>query len=231
MNMRRFLLLSILFLHGILFSKETERNFSIQFNPIIYFADIFQLLFHGGCHHGGYCPPEGDTPNKISDNYFILADIELQYAINKYFGLSVVGTFDYSKKPSSYSADVNGIYDREYKKELVYMVRTAAMYRPLGTGLKGMYIGVYPIMERYNIYTKHYDNYYTRLGVGVSSGYQWIISGVTLQLGAGINKLWTLSSKNNKGEFRLPKGDPDFAKIDKIFGIEVPVTIRLGYSF
>lgn len=133
---------------------------------------------------------------------FLIMDLEGQYKINDLFNVSLNISFliEYVSHPSD--------HNQEHIKPMF-------IYRPYKTGLKGFYIGFYPIIGFVtDIYFGSYpvlppddpsspvppspeppspSPFKTEIGAGVDIGYKWIFgNGFTLQLGGGIGKSWLL---------------------------------------
>jgi hypothetical protein len=157
----------------------------------------------------------------------IAADVEFQYAINKNFGISVTNTLFFENYLDSFLENNNTRYDEDYGFQFQCMLHPAFLYHPFETWLKGMYISTFPIIGWTHVSTKYLDDSFTHLGLGLSSGYQWIFkNGFTIQLGAGISKAWIIPFKNNKGAYRAEEEW-------HLFGLPVDLdyTFRIGYSF
>jgi hypothetical protein len=99
----------------------------------------------------------------------------------------------------------------------------AFLYRPFGAWLEGWYINGFPVIGWTYVSTKNLSDRFTHLGLGLSSGYQWIFkNGFTLQLGGGVSKTWIIPFKNNKGEFE----EWHFFNLP----VDFRLTFRLGYT-
>jgi hypothetical protein len=198
------------FLSVLAFSDENEKRISIQTDPLLYVTDITYLFI--------------DNDRRT---FVIAADVEFQYALNKNFGVSVVNTLFFENYLDSFLENSNGRYDEKYGNQFQIMFNPAFMYRPFGTRLKGMYISAFPIIGWTHVSTKYLNDSFTHLGLGLSSGYQWILkNGFTIQLGAGISKTWIIPFKNNKGEYRV---EDEWHLFD--LPIDLNYTFRIGYSF
>jgi hypothetical protein len=189
------------------FSEDTEKRMSIQAGPLPYIADIVFLFMD----------------NDIK-TFVIGTDVEFQYAINRYFNVSITNTLYFENYLDSYLQDSGGRYDEDYGKQFQCMFTPAFLYRPLGTWLRGWYISGFPIIGWTHIATKNLSDNFVHAGLGLSSGYQWILkNGFTIQLGGGISKTWIIPFKSNKGEFEEWH----------LFNVPVDflLTFRLGYTF
>jgi hypothetical protein len=192
------------------FSGENEKKFSIQVDPIIYAIDIAYFFV--------------DTDSKT---FAFATDVEFQYAIDKNFGISVSNTLFFENYLDSFLENSNGRFDEDYGFQFQCMFNPALLYKPFGTWMKGMYVSALPIIGWTHVSTKHLDDSFTHLGLGLSSGYQWIFkNGFTVQLGAGMSKAWTIPFKNNKGSYRV---EDEW----HLFGLpfDLNYTFRIGYSF
>jgi hypothetical protein len=148
-------------------SKENDRNFTIQTNPVFIFFDLLSLGAGGP---------------------FFIIDLEGQYKINNFFNLSLTTSFYIGI--SRRLGDTWYVYYRIYQAYIKPML----IYRPYGTGLEGFYIGFYPFLGGlFNNYNFTEQRYYNSLefGIGFNTGYKWIFNnGFSLQLGTGIAKSW-----------------------------------------
>jgi hypothetical protein len=106
------------------------------------------------------------------------------------------------------------------------------IWRPLKTGIKGFYVGLYP-----NIGFQHEKAWLfgstnsLELGVGLDTGYKWVFKdGLTLQLGTGIGKTWALSGRNYYSGFDYLAYLADGTISLPNFDIH-PLEIKLGYSW
>jgi len=144
-------------------------------------------------------------------------DIEGQYKINDMFNISLSASILYF----IWNWDIN--------------LKPMFVYRPLKTGLKGFYLGFYPVigwyftLPDYHPFFSHDGHFAPNIGFGFNTGYKWIFNnGFTLQLGAGIGKSWfiPLESYNDV----LPAITSDFRCILKNFDVCV-LDFKIGYSF
>ncbi|MDR1829595.1 MAG: hypothetical protein LBQ76_02370 [Candidatus Fibromonas sp.] len=184
-----------------------ERKISMQISPIT-FINVYA----------------NDTDSS-DDGYLFTSDIELQYAINERYNVSIVNTFRSEKFMYSYSESVDGLDDEKYCKRTQYIFKPALIYRPYGGWLRGMFLSLYPIIGQEYVSTEEFDDVYTHAGFGNLMGYQWIPRkiGLTQQFGIGVSKSWIFSSKGNKAKYR---------RIDSSeFGFDFRLVYRVGWSF
>jgi hypothetical protein len=194
----------------LVFSDDDQRIFSLQTSPLFYASDITYLFI-----------------DNDSKTYAFIIDVEFQYAINKYFNISVVNTLYFENYLSSYSENSNGRYNKKYGQQFQYMIIPAFLYRPFGTWLKGMFINAFPIVGWTHVSTNYLDDTFTHLGLGLGAGYQWIFKkGFTIQLGIGLSKTWIIPFADNKGTYRTEDEWHFFN-----WPIDLRFTFRLGYSF
>jgi hypothetical protein len=192
------------------FSEENEKLLSIQANPLIYVTDIAYLFV-----------------DNDAKTFAFATDVEFQYVLNKDFSLSVTNTLFFENYLDSYLENSNGRYNEDYGKQFQIMFNPALLYRPFGTWIKGMYVSAFPIIGWAHVSTKNLDDSFTHLGLGLSSGYQWIFkNGFTIQLGAGMSKAWIIPYKNNKGTYRV---EDEWHLLGLPFDLNY--TFRIGYSF
>jgi hypothetical protein len=192
------------------FSDDNEKRFSIQTNPLLYATDMAYLFI-----------------DNDSKTFVFATDVEFQYALNKNFSISVITTLFFENYLDSYLENSNGRYDEAYGFQFQCLFNPVLLYRPFGTRMRGMHISVFPIIGWTHVSTKQLNDGFTHLGLGFSSGYQWIFkNGFTIQLGAGISKAWIIPFSNNKGSYRVEEEW-------HLLGLPVDLnyTFRLGYSF
>jgi hypothetical protein len=90
-----------------------------------------------------------------------------------------------------------------------------------------MYVSVFPIFGWTRVSVKYQNDSFTHAGLGFLPGYQWVLAnGFTIQLGAGINKVWIIPARNNKGEYR-EKNERRLLNLP----VDVRLLFRIGYSF
>ena len=204
-----FLLILLCILNASIFSQENDKLFTIQSSPI---ALIFYLINLG---------------IDIEDIYFLM-DLEGQYKINDIINLSLTLSFlIYNYYKYSYY-DYPYIENSYLEKTFQFIVKPMVIYRPFKTGLKGFYIGLYPVIGWHTFDSKRDDiSLRTEIGIGINTGYKWIFNnGFTLQLGTGIGKSWSIPERPNfyaglKSDGRLSLDRFDLYILD----------LKLGYSF
>jgi opacity protein-like surface antigen len=113
----------------------------------------------------------------------------------------------------------------EYTTTYRYRLKIGGEWRIFGTGLQGVYVGVYPSLGFMTVkYDSEYEDFYTELGLSVLGGYQWTFNnGFTIKAGAGIGHNWLIL---NSG---AGNGDPsvDIFSFPGVFALDV----FLGYAF
>jgi hypothetical protein len=195
--------------------EERNRSFSFQTNLFVLMDLILNI---------------GDDP----ETTYLSAEFEFQYALNNYFVLSFTPYFSFFKHMSRGYLDSYGNFTQKfYGKQWQLLLTPGIIYKPFGTGLKGMFIGLYPTIGWANIsqdssfgsFGNYYETFpaindnFTLLGFGLLSGYQWVFkNGFTIALGGGVRKIWQIESKDNTGLYSaiLPP---------------ILIHLRLGYSF
>ena len=94
-------------------------------------------------------------------------------------------------------------------------------FRPFGTGLKGIYISLYPNIGWQNATIENTNNNYLLIGIGAEAGHQWIFSnGFTFNLGGGVTKNRRIGLN---GAYMYPKEENIWQNVRLMF--------LLGYSF
>jgi len=95
------------------------------------------------------------------------------------------------------------------------------MFRPFGTGLRGVYIGLYPNIGWQNITMNNTANNYFLIGVGAEVGHSWVFNhGFTFTLGGGVLKTRRIELNGAKRY----AGDENIRQNFRL-------TLLLGYSF
>jgi len=197
------------------FAQENESNepiYSLQIKPILY-------LF------SGFLSAIGDI-----EYSFILVDIEFQYKLSNKFTLFINPSFlrNFNYYGDLYPTGWENVYSISGLNLIMGL-----LYRPYETGLKGMYVGMFPIIGWG--YISHNNNRIEDLlniGYMVEAGYQWIFkNGFTITLGGGICDI-----------FSIPKVAKTFNfssfPFNNMYGInlwQLPFDFRIrfsiGYSF
>ena len=211
------LILALLLLVNInIFTQEANHKFTIQTSPHLYLADLIYYGVAGG----------------IDDIFFIM-DLEGQYKINNMINISLTAAFYIN----SYQ------YSDFGHKEFQMIFKPMFIYRPLRTGLKGFYLGLYPNVgwfshnrwNSYNYYGYYGDSSDTNvlaalLGVGITTGYKWVFkNGFTLQLGAGISKTWVLPKQNSQDYYSEVYNADGSLKLEN-YDLQL-LDLKLGYTF
>jgi hypothetical protein len=95
------------------------------------------------------------------------------------------------------------------------------MFRPFGTGLRGIYISLYPNIGWQNVTIENINNNYLIIGIGAEAGYSWIFNrGFSFTLGGGV-------LKNRRIELNGAYRQDEEENIWR----NVRLTLLLGYSF
>jgi len=143
--------------------------------------------------------------SQILENEFQI-EFDFQYRINNYWNVMM--------RPNISVGDTG-------QSDVSLSFMPGVMFRPFGTGLKGVYIGLYPNIGWQTIIIDNDDNDYFIIGVGAEAGYSWIFNnGFTFTLGCGV-------LKNRRIEMNgAQKQDEE----DNIWQ-NVRMTLLLGYSF
>jgi hypothetical protein len=186
--------------------QERERKFSFQFKPFEQFALLMVNVLGDG-----YEDLEDDSKNEKI--WIMLFDVEFQYAMSDYFTLFLNPQIRYGLGFSS-----------EPAKD--YLLISGILYKPFATGLRGFYIGAYPVIG----WSKNINNNdkFVDLGFMAEIGYEIIFKkGFTITLGAGIEKIFSLPIAGNKFTYQPAPGN--------FLGIGLPVGYRarcsMGWSF
>jgi hypothetical protein len=204
-----FAILLTLFSITTLFGQEDERKYSFQIKPLSFLGMII-----------------ANGIDDDSETYNIQFGFEFQYAINNHFNLSLNPYF--SATGSKYYEPVeNGFiynYDDEYINDIGYGIVAGLLYRPWGGRLRGMYIGLYPLLGFVHVKFNEINDTLFNIGIMAESGYQWVFkNGFTLALGGGIGYSDFILFPDTKGEYKKTH----FLN----YPIDLSIRISLGYSF
>jgi hypothetical protein len=168
---------------------NAEEKFSFQFNPLLFLG----INFGGNIAKNiTFTFDKESKPTDTGDPYFLF-DVEFQYAINGKFALFINPSFS-----NSYGGHT--IYDSNndatFYRNSGLNLGTGLLYYPYGTGLKGMYVGIFPIIG-WGYITKNGKIIRDFLNIGSMAevGYEWILKkGFTITLGTGICKIYQIPS-------------------------------------
>jgi hypothetical protein len=183
-----------------------NRKWTIQTSPFLMFSDLFI--------------------DDINDSLIIM-DLETQYRISNISNFSLTLSFLYNDR-TVYSYNYQSRRDYSYK-ENYYQIGIKPMYihRPFETGLRGFYLGVYPNLGFRFSDVDENNKFFTELGFGFNLGYKWIFkSGLTMQLGSGIGKTFSIPAKTNQDSFINSDGRLTFIRTDLTI-----LDFKIGYSF
>jgi hypothetical protein len=181
-------------------NENVDKKFTVQSSPLCLLLNIIAL------------------GQGIEDRTYFMMDIEGQYRINDIFNIAFTFSFTITNNFYFYGND----YQINFKPMFIY--------RPLGTGLRGFFIGFYPTIGWYSRQNVSYEGYYPliNIGFGFDIGYKWVFkNGFTLQLGGGIGKSWFIPEKYSYVSYVMASDSRlVFPKLD--FHI---IDFKLGYSF
>ena len=204
---------------------EKERRFSIQISPILLTTDIFQMAIL----------------TERDNAYAYLIGFEFQYALTKYFTLSIEPRFGLSNDTSSmfpwwgfgYGCNMASLEGRSSRgesneKSILFSLNPGLVYKPFGTMLKGWYIGIYSTIglvkisrDSYYSYPKVDDSFFL-IGITGGTGYQWVFrNGFTISLGGALGKTWDIAANGNTGVYDKSRK----------FKYDFIINFKLGYSF
>jgi hypothetical protein len=152
----------------------------------------------------------------------VYVDLEFQYALSSKFTLFLNPSFLGAEN----IRDINLI--------------SGVLYRPYSTGLRGMYIGLYPILGfsfvdheiYYEDYSSNRKEQYLNMGLMLEAGYEWIFNnGFTITLGGGFSRYFRVPLEdgntyfNSGGQFNF-YGLPFFT-----LPVDIRIRASIGYSF
>ena len=162
-------------------------------------------------------------------------DIEFQYVINNKFTLFINPSFIYAYISEFMweIRDENLVFSRNNLN-----LFTGLLYRPFGTGLRGMYLGVFPILgwDYITRNRKKVEDFFN-LGCMAEVGYEWIFRNrFTITLGGGISKIYHLPKVSKIPEIQeydqLAYGDNFYGMLwVKNSPVDMRLRFSIGYSF
>ena len=203
------ILVFIFLMYQNVFCQETNKRFTIQASPNLLLIDLMYL--------------------RIQDSLYFelfIMDLEFQYKINNALNISLA--------MSVYSYPENFW---ESRKDFYMNFSPVIIYRPLKTGLRGFYIGLYPIIGWQSVEGLTYVNtggqwnkyLFAELGFGLNTGYKWIFgNGFSLQLGIGISKKFSIPERPNFYDEYQIRSDGSHP----INGFDMKIIdLKIGYSF
>jgi hypothetical protein len=194
--MKKIIAISFFLFFNILasYTQEEERKYSIQTNPILLFFDFVEFGINN------------------QDIYLYPFIFEFQYKINNRWNvfLRQYLYIDRMYHDVRYEYDENGnetFYKDLYQKEINFNLMPGVIFRPFATGLKGMYLELYPTFGWKNVRKEDLDSNNNIIeikdngfiiGLSAETGYEWIFkNNFTMTLGGGIGKNWIIWSNNN----------------------------------
>jgi hypothetical protein len=213
---------------------SAEEKFSFQTKPLLGFVPF--LL--------NFVPSVIMGVDNMWEPPIIIIDVGFQYSLNKKITLFINPVFAQGFwKYQSIDVDMNEAMDY-YSSNCLDLV-TGVLYRPFGTGLRGMYLGAFSVIGwgyvthawPTNDSEKMAD--FFNLGFIAEIGYEWIFNnGFTITLGAGISKMYQIPKVSVVTEIKPPLIGNDIYDYGNLHGLHfwnLPVdpTLRfsIGYSF
>ena len=151
----------------------------------------------------------------FTDEYDLIMDLEGQYKINDLLNISLTASFQISNN----SEEEREAFQINFKPMLIF--------RPIRTGLRGFYTGIYSIVG-WNSYKNRWDEISsTEFGLGASVGYKWIFkSGFSMQAGTGIGKTWYFNGEKSDFFDINCDGRISTSRLDVYL-----IDFKMGYSF
>jgi hypothetical protein len=186
--------------------KNTERKFTIQSSPLLWFIDVFT--------------------DDNSDDILFAMDLESQFKITNSANVSLTFSFLINNHTVGYDYADD---DRNPYKENVYQLNFKPMfvYRPFETGIQGFYLGFFPKAGLLHVENNDKNQFFTEIGFGINLGYKWVFrSGFTMQLGGGMSKTFSIPKGSKhyipvNSDGSIPLTYTDIHLLD----------FKLGYSF
>ena len=167
---------------------HAKERFSVQTKPLLDIVPRFQntMLYNHGINR--FWEP------------LVIIDLELQFSINKYLALSINPVYGqgFWKQVPMYGTNTSYAY--QYWASHCLDLAAGLLYFPFGTGLRGLYVGAFPVIgwgyithegPVYNDYGKGIIASFVNFGYIAEAGCQLIFkNGCTISLAAGITKLF-----------------------------------------
>jgi len=136
----------------------------------------------------------------------VQVELDSQFRITNYWSIML--------RPNISVGNIN-------QNDITLSLMPGVIFRPSGTGLRGVYIGLYPNIGWQNLKMDKTTNNYMIIGAGAEAGYSWIFNrGFTLTVGGGVLKNRSIELNNAK------RKDEE----ERIWG-DFRMTLLLGYSF
>ena len=211
----------LLFNNFFMDAQEQTQRFSIQTNPLMLLTNI-----------------TWNISNDRDNEYRYWFNLEFQYKLSNYWNVLfrtnfLIGNSRRGRYRLFESGDIVS-HIEIYQRDTAITFMPGVMFRPFGTGLRGMYIGLYPnigwqnvnrtveqIVGNFDVLEPN-DNFFI-IGIGAEIGYVWIFrSGFTISLGGGYGRNWGISMRGNSGILEVQNNNT----IDNL-----RVTLLMGYSF
>ena len=151
----------------------------------------------------------------FTEKNYLIMDLEGQYKINDLLNLSLTASF---QSTHSYDSDEDAL-QVNFKPMLIF--------RPVRTGLRGFYTGIYSIIG-WNTYSDYWDDFSsTEFGLGASVGYKWIFkNGLTMQAGTGLGRTWYFNGEKSDFFDIACDGRLSTSRLDVYL-----LDFKMGYSF
>jgi len=226
------IIITILFFLFFSIHLNAEERFSFQSKPTLYFIPVVQSVL----------PPVIFGVEPQWKPFIIIIDIEFQYALTEKFALFINPVF--AQGFWKYAAIEGDAYFNDYYSSNCLDFVTGFLYRPFGTGLRGMYLGIFSIIGWGYVNHGYFDNGSERaadflnLGFIAEIGYGWIFkNGFSLTIGAGITGVYQVPKISIVTAVNAYYNDMyNYGNLHGIYYIEnFPIAPRLklsiGYSF
>jgi hypothetical protein len=199
-----------------LYGQERERKYSVQANPWMLLVDIF-------------------TGAGDQQYYSYHLSFEFQYAINNYWNIVARPNFLSTNLLGDMGAFFSGAHKTNKNnanngETVLFTLMPGILCRPFGTGLSGMYIGLYPNLGWENRKYEYGDNNskaasiddnFIIAGIGLEAGYEWIFgNGFSITIGGGLERNWGIEFEDNTGDYEEAKSL-----------YKIRIAFFLGYSF
>jgi hypothetical protein len=211
---------------------NAEEKFSFQTQPLLGFVPFVQ----------NFIPSVIIGIDNMWEPRIIILDVGFQYSLNKKITLFINPVFAQGFwKDQAIDGDVNEAMDY-YSSNCLDFV-TGILYRPFETGLRGMYLGAFPVIG-WGYVTHGWPNNdsekiadFLNLGFMAEVGYEWVFkNGFTITLGAGLSKMYQIPKVSIITAVNAYYNDMyDYGNLHGFHILNLPIDpilrFSLGYSF
>jgi hypothetical protein len=169
-----------------------------------------------------------------------------QFLVDFEFDAKLTDHFTLFVNPTWYSWDV-GLLSSTYRRSIGYNiiigdiwenypfmtfnVATGILYRPTGSGLRGWFIGICPLVG-YTVITEKTDDQFINAGGMADFGYEWVFkNGLTILVGGGFSYIRSIPFSGNQYDDYEHPGITLYGINYGDSNMRAKVKAGIGYSF